>query len=79
MTKMTRRNFLQGAGLGAAALVGGRLDLFQPGPAGSWTAAPGAQGEPFVPDAEISITATESGCRSCPARRPACGAMRASC
>ena len=70
---MSRRNFMRGAGLGAAALLGSSLDLFGRHPlllnsaAASWMDEPAARSasarmpakEPFVPDAEISLTAAE--------------------
>ena len=45
--KITRREFLRMAGINAAALFAGGLSL------------PHSMGEPFMPDAEISITAKE--------------------
>ena len=55
---ISRRDFLQVAGLGGAALLlGSRLDAFGRHP--SLFSTGRAQMEPFVPDAELSITADE--------------------
>ena len=61
---ISRRDFLRGAGISAAFLLGGRLDVFGRHPALFSTAAMsastlGTQMEPFVPDAEVSLTAVE--------------------
>jgi len=51
---LSRRDFLRMAGMGSAALlVGNRLGFSRPG------SSMGSLMEPFVPDAEISITAVE--------------------
>ncbi len=70
---VSRRDFLRGVGMGAALLLGGGLDPFGqrlslvPGAAASARNDPTAmrastlraQMEPFVPDAEVSISAAE--------------------
>ncbi|RPH74642.1 twin-arginine translocation signal domain-containing protein, partial [bacterium] len=51
---LSRRDFLRVTGLGSAALVfGSRFNLFEP------ASLKGTQTQPFVPDAEIAITATD--------------------
>ena len=63
--QMNRRDFLRSASVGAAALMFGggfetlsrRAPLLTGGAAQTGLAARLAQMEPFVPDAEISITA----------------------
>src|SRR5512139_3261499 len=53
--KISRRDFLRLAGIGTAALVGSRINLFgQPLLRNAF-----AMGEEFMPDAEVSITAAE--------------------
>ncbi len=64
--KMSRRNFLRFAGVGAFALLGGRLDAFGR-PFSPYRSVHGKLNtsvaqmdmEPFMPDAEISLTAAE--------------------
>ena len=62
--KISRREFLRFAGLGAFALVGSRLGAFgRPvspyRPLGLKRALAQMDMEPFTPDAEVSITAAE--------------------
>ena len=62
--KISRRDFLRFAGLGAFALLGSRLDSFgrQFSPyrlQGVQRALAQMDMEPFMPDAEVSITAAE--------------------
>ncbi|MBI4790379.1 MAG: multicopper oxidase family protein [Chloroflexi bacterium] len=75
---MSRRDFLRGAGMGALFLLGGRFDLS--GRGGSPFQVESAQGEanghalraqmePFVPDAEISLTAKEKYVQILPGAR----------
>jgi hypothetical protein len=52
---MNRREFIRFAGIGAVSLLGGRI--FSPD--FRFTAGQQAKQGPFVPDAEISITARE--------------------
>ena len=62
---INRRDFLRGAGVGAALLLGSNLKLLGQHPSlfstttGLNVPAGHAQLEPFVPDAEISITALQ--------------------
>ena len=63
---LSRRDFLRISGLGVFALLGSRLDVFPsaPSPFRSIqsrmnTPAFQMEPEPFVPDAEVSITAAE--------------------
>jgi FtsP/CotA-like multicopper oxidase with cupredoxin domain len=54
--KLSRRNFLKNAGISAAFVLGGTFN-FPRLPVPSFPSRPA--GEPFVPDAEISLTASE--------------------
>ncbi len=56
---VSRRDFLRLAGVSTALLFGGGLGIFGRRPLPLSAAAPWAQMEPFVPDAEISLTAAE--------------------
>ena len=57
--KISRREFMRGAGIGALALLGSQLSLLRQ-PAAALAAAPQPQMmEPFMPDAEVLITSGE--------------------
>lgn len=60
--KISRRNFLQGAGMGAAALFGTTFHPFSRGPSlfdRLTSRSLSVQTDDFIPDAEVSITADE--------------------
>ncbi len=60
--RLSRRNFLQGAGVGAAALFGATFHPFSRGPSLLDRLAArslSVQTDEFIPDAEVSITAAE--------------------
>ena len=60
MEKISRREFLKGAGIGAALILTGGTDIFRGGGLFGLPAAKAfAMEEPFMPDAEIAIRSLE--------------------